>query len=265
MDPSIGELLSLDGRVALVTGGATGIGEAIAEVLSRAGAHVVVGDIDHVGAQRVADHVGGRAVHLDVTDPVEAAAVVGGIDGLDLLVNNAGTYHEAGSILDQSHESWRRSIEVNLAGVFNCSKPTAHAMVEAGRPGSIVNIASVDGLLPCLGTGYDSAKAAVIQFTASLAVDLAPHRIRVNGVAPGPIPVPTLQRMRSGELPPLWPDPSSTTGLMGPITRMRSANVPLGRQGTPDEVAHAVLFLASGAASYVTGHTLVVDGGWTKV
>ena len=121
------------------------------------------------------------------------------------LVNNAGTYLEAGSILDQTHESWRRSIDVNLAGVFNCAKAAATAMVDGGRPGSIVNIASVDGILPCLGTGYDSAKAAVIQLTRSLAVDLAPHAIRVNGVAPGNVPVPTLARIHAGELPPLWP------------------------------------------------------------
>jgi NAD(P)-dependent dehydrogenase (short-subunit alcohol dehydrogenase family) len=149
--------------------------------------------------------------------------------------------------------------------VFNCAKPAARAMVDAGRPGAIVNIASVDGYLPCLGTGYDSAKAAVIHLTRSLAVDLAPHGIRVNGVAPGHVPVPTLARIRSGELPPLWPPDSSTTGLMGPMMRQRSANVPLGRSARPEEIAHAVLFLASEAASYVIGQTLTVDGGWTLV
>ncbi len=265
MDPSIASLLDLGGRTALVTGGATGIGEAIAAVLAAAGAEVVIGDIDVEGATRVAEAIGARAVALDVTDAAMAAEVVDGIDGLDLLVNNAGTYHEAGSILDQSHESWHRSIDVNFVSLFNCCKPAARAMVAAGRAGSIVNISSVDGLLPCLGTSYDSAKAAVIQFTRSLAVDLAPHGIRVNAVAPGVVPVPTLEKMRRGEIKPLWPADSSLTGLMGPITRQRSANVPLGRQGTPAEIAHSVLFLASAAASYVTGQTLVVDGGWTLV
>ncbi len=265
MRPEIGQLLALDGRRALVTGGATGIGEAIAVVLADAGADVVVGDIDLDGAQRVAETIGGRAERLDVTDPDSVAAGVDAVDGIDLLVNNAGSYHEAGSILDQSHESWRRSIDINLAGVFNCAKAAATAMVDGGRPGSIVNIASVDGILPCLGTGYDSAKAAVIQLTRSLAVDLAPHAIRVNGVAPGNVPVPTLARMRAGELPPLWPPDSSTTGLMGPMMRQRSANIPLGRPGRAEEIAHAVLFLASNAATYVTGHTLTVDGGWTLV
>lgn len=265
MDASISDLLSLDGRTALVTGGATGIGEAIARVLAAAGAHVAIGDVDHDGARRVADDIGGTALELDVTDPTSADAAVAALPTLDLLVNNAGTYREAGSILDQSHESWRRSIDVNLAGVFICSKAAATAMVDAGRPGAIVNISSVDGVLPCLGTGYDSAKAAVIQFTRTLAVDLAPHGIRVNGVAPGNIPVPTLDRIHSGELPPLWPPDSSVTGLMGPVMRQRSANIPLGRRGRPEEIAHAVLYLASAAASYVTGHTVVVDGGWTLV
>jgi 2-dehydro-3-deoxy-D-gluconate 5-dehydrogenase len=265
MDAAIGQLLSLDGRTALVTGAATGIGEGIARVLAAAGATVTVGDIDLDGARRVAREIGGTAMHLDVTDPTSADGVVAAIDGLDIVINNAGTYREAGSILDQSHASWQRSIDVNLAGLFNCSKPAAAAMVARGVGGAIVNIASVDAILPCLGTGYDSAKAAAIQFTRSLAVDLAPHQIRVNGVAPGNIPVPTLRKIHSGELPPLWPSPSAVTGLMGPMMRQRTANIPLGRTGTPDDIAHAVLFLCSAAASYVTGHTIVVDGGWTLV
>jgi NAD(P)-dependent dehydrogenase (short-subunit alcohol dehydrogenase family) len=120
-------------------------------------------------------------------------------------------------------------------------------------------------MLPCLGTGYDSAKAAVIHFTRSLAVDLAPHGIRVNGVAPGNVPVPTLHKIHSGELPPLWPVASSTSGLMGPMMKQRSANIPIGRKGTPEDIAHAVLYLASPMSAYVTGHTVVVDGGWTLV
>ena len=268
MDERIGQLLALDGRSALVTGGATGIGEGIARVLAAAGAEVTIGDIDEAGALRVAADIGCRSVLLDVTDPDSAAAVIarmGETSGLDIVVNNAGTYQEAGSILDQSHRSWHRSIDVNLCSVFNCSKPAAALMVAQGRGGVMVNIASVDAALPCLGTGYDAAKAGVVQFTRSLAVDLAPHAIRVNAVSPGNIPVSTLARIHRGELPPLWPVDSSKTGLMGPMMRQRSQNIPLGRTGTPDDIAHAVLFLCSAASGYVTGQNLTVDGGWTLV
>lgn len=270
MDPSLAQLFGLDGRVALVTGGATGLGEAIARMLARAGAQVVIGDLDVEGATRVAHDIGGQAHHLDVTRPESVAAVFAAAPGIDLLVNNAGTYRETGSILDQSAESWQRSIDVNLGGVFHCSKAAATHFVtrrnrDTSHPGGIVNIASVDGFLPCLGTAYDSAKAAVMQFTRTLAVDLAPHGIRVNAVAPGNVPVPTLEKIRNGELPPLWPPNSSVTGLMGTMMRQRSANIPLGRMGKPDDIALAVLYLASAAADYVTGQTLVVDGGWLLV
>ena len=259
-------LFDLTGRTAVVTGAATGIGEGIAGVLAAAGARVVVADIDRVGAQRVADEIGGHAHDLDVTDPEGCADILSTIeDRLDILVNNAGSYHEAGSILDQSVESWQRSLDINLASLFNCSKPAAARMVEQGEGGAIVNIASVDGVLPCLGTGYDTAKAGAIHFSKSLAVDLAPHGIRVNAVSPGVVPVPTLDKIRSGELEPLWPTESSETGLMGPLMQQRSANVPIGRKGTPEDIAHAVLFLVSDAASYVTGQNLTVDGGWTLI
>jgi NAD(P)-dependent dehydrogenase (short-subunit alcohol dehydrogenase family) len=264
VDPSIANLFNLDGQVAVVTGAATGIGEGIAKVLAAAGAHVHVVDVDTAGAARVAADIGGKAHRVDVTDTDAIAFFVDELalaNGIDILVNNAGSYHESGSILDQTHESWHRSIDLNLVSVFNCSKPVAKQMVAQERGGSIINIASVDGLLPCLGVGYDTAKAAVIHFTRSLALDLSVHNIRVNGVNPGVVPVPTLERKKNGELPPVW-SPGSPTGLMGPLMRIRSSNVPLGRKGTPEDVAHAVLFLASRAASYVTGQTIGVEGGW---
>jgi 2-deoxy-D-gluconate 3-dehydrogenase len=265
MDGSISELLSLDGRSALVTGGATGIGEGIARVLHAAGAHVTIADIDVVGATRVAESIGGEAIHLDVTDPESAAAGVASLGGIDVLVNNAGSYHEAGSILDQSPQSWQRSIAINLASVFNCAKPFAKRLVAEGKGGAIVNVASVDGLLPCLGSGYDSAKAGVIHMTRSLALDLAPHGIRVNAIAPGYVLVDTLEKMHRGEIEPLWPNPSSLTGLMGPMMKQRSSNIPLGRGGTPEEMGYAVLFLCSPLSRYVIGQTIGVDGGWTLV
>jgi NAD(P)-dependent dehydrogenase (short-subunit alcohol dehydrogenase family) len=273
MDPSIAEMLSLDGQRALVTGAATGIGEGIARTLALAGATVVVADIDtetgKAAAQALAEKgLDAHFLPVDVTEPASSRAAVEATveltGGLDILVNNAGSYHEAGSILDQSEASWHRSVAVNYHSVFHMSKPAAEQMVRQGQGGSIVNIASVDGMLPCIGTSYDSAKAAVIHFTRSLALDLAPHGIRVNGVNPGSIPVETLRRMREGELPPLWEE-RSLTGLMGPLMRQRGANIPLGRPGTVEEVANVVLWLASAGARYVTGHTVTVDGGWTLI
>ena len=264
MEQKISDLFSLDGRIAVVTGAATGIGEGIARVLAAAGAYVHVLDVEMDGATRVAGQVGGEAHRVDVTDTAAIQAFVDALAtgrGIDILVNNAGSYHESGSILDQTHESWHRSIDLNLVTVFNCSKSVATQMAAQERGGSIVNIASVDGLLPCLGVGYDTAKAAVIHFTRSLAVDLSPYGIRVNGINPGVVPVPTLQKKRSGELPPVW-SPGSKTGLMGPLMQKRSANVPLGRPGTPEDIGNAVLFLASDAASYITGQTIGVEGGW---
>jgi 2-deoxy-D-gluconate 3-dehydrogenase len=266
MDPSITQLLNLSGKTAVVTGAATGIGEGIARTLAGAGARIIVADIDTDGAQRVAGDLDGAAVDLDVSDPEACARVLGEIgDRIDILVNNAGSYHEAGSILDQSVESWRRSIELNLASLFNCSKPVAARMVDQGDGGAIVNIASVDGLLPCLGTGYDSAKAGAIHFSKSLAVDLAPHGIRVNAVSPGVVPVPTLDKMHAGEIDPLWPLDPSLSGLMGPLMKQRSSNVPIGRKGTPEDIGRAVLYLVSDLSSYVTGQNLAVDGGWTLI
>lgn len=266
MDPEIAALFDLSGRSAVVTGAATGIGEGIARLLAAAGASVAVADIDETGAERVAEAIHGSVLVLDVTDPTACDSALRSIgDRIDILVNNAGSYHEAGSILDQSIESWKRSIDVNLASLFNCCKPVAGRMVHDGGGGAIVNIASVDGLLPCLGTSYDTAKAGAIHFTRSLAVDLSPHGIRVNAVSPGVVRVPTLDRMHSGEIEHFWPTSPSVSGLMGPITTQRSSNVPLGRTGTPTDIANAVLYLVSDASSYVTGQNLVVDGGWTII
>jgi NAD(P)-dependent dehydrogenase (short-subunit alcohol dehydrogenase family) len=266
MDAALAGMLDLAGKSAVVTGAATGIGEGIARTLVSAGAEVVIADIDVDGGARVADELGCRSIELDVTDAEGCARVLGDTgDRIDILVNNAGSYHEAGSILDQDVDSWQRSIDINLASLFHCSKPVAARMVEQGSGGAIVNIASVDGLLPCLGTGYDSAKAGAIHFSRSLAVDLAPHGIRVNAVSPGVVPVATLDKMHAGEIEHFWPKEPSISGLMGPLMSQRSSNVPIGRKGTPADIAHAVLFLVSDLSSYVTGQNIAVDGGWTLI
>ncbi|MFN0095487.1 MAG: SDR family NAD(P)-dependent oxidoreductase [Dehalococcoidia bacterium] len=271
MDSSLARLLSLDGQTALVTGAATGIGEGIAKVLGQAGAHVVVLDIDDAGAARVATEIaeaGGQASwrHLDVTDFeavsrgfAELATTHGAID---ILVNNAGSYLSSGSIHDLSLELWRKLLAVNLESVFNCCKAGSHEMVTRGTRGAIVNVTSVDGVRPFLGVNYDAPKAGANFFSQTLALDLAPHGIRVNALAPGAVFVETLARVRRGELPPVTLAPTIASGLRGPVSGQRGANIPLGRSGTTEEMGWAVLWLCSPMASYVTGHVLVVDGGW---
>ena len=262
----IAAIWSLDGKHAVVTGVSTGsIGEGIARTLAAAGASVTVSDIRDNGLSDIAKSIGGQAVIADLTDGAQADRLVANSDRVDILVNNAGSYFDVGPILKQSPNSWRRAMDNNITTCYNASRSAARRMVDAGRGGSIINISSVDGLLPCMGTGYDTAKAAVIQFTRSLAVDLAPHNIRVNNIAPGAVMVETLRKMQTGELPPLWPSETEPTGLMNPITKIRSANIPLGRRGTPDDIGNAVLFLAGEASSYVTGVTLPVDGGWLLI
>lgn len=267
-------LFGLEGRRAVVTGGATGIGEGIAKVLADADAEVVICDIDVSGAEDVAKQIresGGQAsvCRMDVTDlesVEEGFAALAAQGAIDILVNNAGSYRDtAGSILDRDADAWRRSIEINLESVYLCSRSAAQQMVSTDRGGVIVSVSSVDATLPCLGVGYDVAKAGVNMFTRSLAVDLAPHKIRVNAVAPGYIAVRTLERMALGELAPLWPEGGTQTGLQNPLMAQRSSEIPLNRPGRPTDIGNAVLFLSSDASSYVTGQVLHVDGGWTLI
>jgi NAD(P)-dependent dehydrogenase (short-subunit alcohol dehydrogenase family) len=245
---ALASLFDFSGRVAVVTGAATGIGEAIARTLADAGASVVIADIDLAGARRVAGDIDGVALELDVTDADACARVLGGLgEPIDILVNNAGSYHDAGSILDQSVASWHRAVDVNLASLFHCCKPVAERMVARGAGGAIVNIASVDGLLPCLGTGYDSAKAGAIHFTRSLAVDLAPHGIRVNTLCPTFIETPLTK--------PFFEDAAFKAQVLSMIR--------LGRLGQVEDLMGAIVFLCSDAAALMTGSSVVVDGGWT--
>jgi NAD(P)-dependent dehydrogenase (short-subunit alcohol dehydrogenase family) len=231
----------------------------------------VICDIDVSGAEGVAKQIresGGQAsvCRMDVTDVESVEEGFAAQGAIDILVNNAGSYRDtAGSILDRDTDAWRRSIEINLESVYLCSRSAAQQMVSTDRGGVIVSVSSVDGTLPCLGVGYDVAKAGVNMFTRSLAVDLAPHKIRVNAVAPGFIAVRTLERMASGELAPLWPEGGTQTGLQNPLMAQRSSEVPLNRPGRPTDIGNAVLFLCSDASSYVTGQVLHVDGGWTLI
>ncbi len=237
-----------EGRVALVTGGASGIGAAIARRLAAEGATVTVGDIDAEGAEALAAEIGGRAAALDVTDPDSASTTVEAIGKLDVLVNNAGL-DEFGFFADTEPQLWDRLIAVNLIGVFNVTHAALPAMQEAGY-GRIVNIASEAGRVGSKGSAvYSAAKGGVIAFTKTIAREVGRFGITANAIAPGPIDTPLLRKAYGmGEIGDRF------------VETMRNATQ-LRRLGEPEEVAAAAVFLSSDDAAYVTGETLGVSGG----
>ena len=248
--------MRLAGKVALISGGARGMGAVEARLFAREGARVVIGDIlDAEGRQvesdiRAAD---GEAlyVHLDVTSEADwqraVAAAVSRFGKLDVLVNNAGI-GGPGRVEDTTLEAWTRVMTVNATGVFLGSKAAIPALRAAGG-GSIVNISSQLGLVGVEHTSpqYQASKGAVRLLTKATALQYAKDRIRVNSVHPGPILTPMTQARRA--------DPEHYRTMV--------SRIPLGRYGEPDEVAYGVLYLASDESSFVTGSELVIDGGWT--
>ncbi len=234
---------SLEGKLALVTGASRGIGRAIAAELARAGAAVVVGYRTGADeAETLARELGGRAVQADVSEPEQAARLVEEAGELDILVNNAGLTRD-GLIARMSDEDWRAVLDTNLGGVFHTCRAAARGMMRR-RSGSIVNLTSVVGLHGKPGqTNYAASKAGIIGFTKSLARELASRGVRANAVAPGYIQT------------------ALTDVLTEDVRQAILANTPLGRLGTPEDVAGAVRFLCSDEASFVTGEVLLVDGG----
>jgi 2-hydroxycyclohexanecarboxyl-CoA dehydrogenase len=239
----------LEGKKALVTGGASGIGAAVARRLAAEGAEVTIGDLNLEGATKVAGEISGLSIELDVTDLGSAQAAVDSAGPpIDILVNNAGT-DEFGFFAQTTQEQWKKVVDVNLYGVLNCTYAALPGMQEAGY-GRIVNIASEAGRVGSKGSAvYSAAKGGVIAFTKVMAREGARFGITANAIAPGPIETPLLMQAKD-------------FGEIGEkIIETMKAGTQLGRLGQPEEVAAAVAFLASDDASYVTGETLGVSGG----
>lgn len=249
-------MIDLDGRVAVITGGASGIGRAIAVTLARAGAAVVVADVaeapregGETTVERARRH-GVRAEFLpcDVTDSRSVAAVmdetVRRLGALDILVNNAGVLVE-GTVLETSDEAWRKQMAVNVDGTFYGCREGIRAMLDTGRGGKIVNITSISGFRGNPGfAAYCASKGAVVNLTRQLGLDYARHGINVNAVAPG------------------FVETQMTAIYDAKIRAALEAQTPRGRWARPEDVANAVLFLVSPLSDHVCGENLVVDGGW---
>jgi 3-oxoacyl-[acyl-carrier protein] reductase len=237
------EFASLEGKTALVTGASKGIGKAIAKELAAAGATVVVGYRSGKDeAEALAAEIGGRAIQADVSDADEAKRLVEEAGDLDVLVNNAGLTRD-GLLARMSDDDWRTVLDTNLASVFYTCRAVTRPMMKK-RAGSIVNISSIVGVHGNWGqTNYAASKAGIIGFTKSLARELGSRNIRANVVAPGYVKTQLTDVL-----------PEEATGAM-------LQNTPLGRLGDPEDVAGAVRFLCSDAASFITGEVLLVDGG----
>ncbi len=243
---------SMDGRVAVVTGGARGIGRAIVEKLAGLGASVVIGDMLADLAEKTAGEVSqitSKKIIFTKVDVTNGKSAVEMIDRtlaefgrVDILVNNAGITRDT-LILRMEEADWDTVLDVNLKGAFNCSKAVLRAMMKQ-RYGRIVNISSVSGQAGQAGqTNYSASKAGLIGFTKALAREVASRQITVNAVAPGFIPT------------------SLTNDLSDELKNSILGATPIGRMGKPEEIAAAVAFLASEEAAYITGHVLAVDGG----
>lgn len=249
------DAISLAGKSVLVTGGARGIGLASAQLARLCGARVAVCDLGAMASTPAADPDGGAFLSIegDVSDEADAERIVSRVvdahGGLDVLVNSAGVLEHTRSTPKQDLAEWRRTIDVNLQGTYLMARAATRAMMAAGQGGSIVNIASIAGLVGFRASNaYGVSKAAVAMLTRTMATDLARHRIRVNAVAPGFI------------------ETAMTSNLSDTTSVPRDAfldRIPVGRFGDPEEIARVIVFLASDWASYMTGAVVPVDGGWT--
>jgi 3-oxoacyl-[acyl-carrier protein] reductase len=253
--------VDLSGKVALVTGAARGIGKAIAESLVTNGARVVYADIDLKTAEESArQQPGCRAAAMDVTDGEQVEGVVDdticNFGGLDILVNNAGvnTLDHRVPIDEFPPHEWDRILSVDLTGVYLVSRAASRMMVaQQNRPGRIINITSIAGLVPLrLQCAFVAAKAGVVNLTRAMALELGPRGVLVNAIAPGSTLTDGTRKLFYGD-----------DGKFKTSVQQLLDHIPLGRPAMPEEIAHAALFLAAPESSYINGHILTVDGGWT--
>lgn len=262
--PPLQELISLKNKSAIVTGGAMGIGLGIAYRLAEAGAKVVIADIDVGAAKKAAEKLTTqgwevRPMKVDVSNEQEVkhlvADTISVFGSLDILVNNAGIYPNI-LMMQMTAEDFEKVLAVNLKSVFFCTQAAAKQMISQGRGGRIINITSIDALHPSMAglAHYDASKHGVWGFTKNVALELAPHKIWVNAIAPGGISTPGVTALQKGMKLPAGVD-------MKKILETFSAKIPIGRMGEPDDIGRAALFLASDLSSYMTGSQIVVDGG----
>jgi NAD(P)-dependent dehydrogenase (short-subunit alcohol dehydrogenase family) len=242
----------LDGRVCVVTGGCSGIGLATVRRFASEGARVVIGDVDAEAGPRVAEEVGGRYVHCDVTDAEQVEALFRTakqeLGRVDVAFNNAGiSPPDDDSILETGIDAWRRVQEVNLTSVYLCCKAALPYMLEQGK-GSIINTASFVAVMGAATSqiSYTASKGGVLAMSRELGVQFARQGVRVNALCPGPVNTPLLQELFAA-------DPERAA--------RRLVHVPLGRFAEPDEIAAAVAFLASDDSSFITASQFLVDGG----
>lgn len=252
--------MRLTEKVAIITGGGSGFGETTGRLFAREGAAVMLADINGEAARAVAESIvaeGGRAgwVETNVTTAASAEAMVQAtlrqFGKVDILFNNAGV-EGFGSVVTTDDATWERIFAVHVRGTYLCSKYALPAMIAGGRGGVVVNVSSVSGLVGIRNmAAYSAAKGAIISLTRSMAADFAQHNIRVNCIAPGTTMTPMGLRLVENDTP--------------EQLALRMSRYPLNRFGQPEEIAQAVLFLASDESSYATGTCLVVDGGLTSV
>lgn len=240
-------MFDLDGRVALVTGGARGIGRAIAEGLAAWGAKVVI--IDILDGREAADAVGGAFHHCDITDSAAVEALLEAAGPIDILVNNAGISARIAAE-DYPDAELDRMLDLNVKALFYMMRGAAKRWLDEGREGTIINLASFAGVVADpLSAPYAASKGAVVQLTRTCAAEWGARGIRVNAIGPGYVRT----------------DMTAHTLDTPDVAAAIRQKTPLGRPGKPSEIAGAAVFLASDAASYVNGHILMVDGGWTAI